>query len=145
MHYHPDLSSTGSLRYDQCTSRNAHSMLHIAHARVRPQHRPARKSSNPPSQAVPIRQFQGVGTVQRAFLATMHAIAHSNPHIESKKCESLFVRCAREQPGQHELHAHFSTVGSTPSVAGKLSQLQNHNDIGGRTVQALPKETQVTG
>ena len=57
---HSDLSSTGSLRCDQCTSRNAHSMLRIAHARLRPQHRLAHAHSNPPAQAVAIAHPEGL-------------------------------------------------------------------------------------
>ena len=57
---HSDLSSTGSLRCDQCASRNSHSMLRIAHARLCPQHRPAHAYSNPPSQAVTIVHLEGL-------------------------------------------------------------------------------------
>ena len=57
---HSDLSSTGSLRCDQCTSCNSHSMLHIAHVRLRPQHRPAHAHSNPPLQAVTIVHLKGL-------------------------------------------------------------------------------------
>ena len=90
----------------------------------------------------PHRSSRRVGTTQHAFLATRHAIARSNPHAESDKCESLFARCAHKQRGQHELHAHSSAIGNTSSVAGKLFQLRNHNDTRGRTVQVLPREAQ---
>ena len=63
--------------------------------------------------------------------------------LDRKKCESLFARAACKPRGQHELHAHSSAVGSTATVVGKLFQLRNHNDTGGRTVQVLPMETQV--
>ena len=90
----------------------------------------------------PHRSFQRVGTVQCACSAAVHAIVCSNPHTGVKKCKSLFVHCAREQRGQHELHAHSSAVGSTSTVVRKLFQLRNHNDTGGRTVQVLPREAQ---
>ena len=59
---HLGLSSVGSLRCDQCASRNAHSMLCIAHARLRPQHRPAHAHSNPPTRAISNRQSWGLET-----------------------------------------------------------------------------------
>ena len=88
---------------------------------------------------------QRVGAVQRDCSAVVHAIARSNPDTRTKKCELLFARATHEQRGQHELHAHSSAVGTTATDARKLFQLRNHNDAGGRTAQALPKETLVTG
>ena len=133
-----------------CVIKLGHSDVTSAH-RVIPRdavHRPCAIALPTSSSARPLESarasrrhhsIQGVGTVPRAFLAAMHAIARSNPHAEGKKCESLFARCA------HKLHAHSSAIGSTSTVAGKLFQLRNHNDTGGRTVQVLPKETLVTG
>ena len=87
----------------------------------------------------------GVGTIQRASPAAIHAIARSNLHAEPKKCESLFARCACKQRGQHKLHAHSSAVGSSFLVAGKLFQLRNHNDTKAGPSRSSPKRHRSLG
>ena len=70
--------------------------------------------------------------------------AQQSAHWTQKMRIAVCALRAKQQ-GQHELHALSTAVGSTSSVAGKLSWLRNHNDTGGRTAQALPREAQETG
>ena len=53
----------------------------------------------------------------RCDQCAMHAIARSNTHTGSKKCESLFAHYTHKERRQHKLHAHSSAIGSTLSVA----------------------------
>ena len=96
--WHSDLLSHGSLRCDQCASRNSHSMLRIAHARLHPQHHLVRVHSNPPAQAVTNRQFQGLepSSVLPRLLYTLLRAAIRTLGRKSANC------CSRAQRANSE-------------------------------------------
>ena len=112
-------------------------------ARSRPQHCLVHAHSNPPSQAVAIVHPKGLepsrmlSQLQCMLLRTASRTLNRKVRIVVHACSAQIVRATRTACPLH-------VVGSTLSAMGKLHCLRNHNDTGGRTVQALPRERQVT-
>ena len=120
-----------------------HGAVHRAWAIAHTQHRPVHDQANPPSPTVAILHFSGFehsNTLSRLHCMLLHT---TNCALVEKV--QIAIHTLRVQIVRGNTNSLRSCSCREHPLSGRgVAELRNQNNTGGRTVQVLPREAQVT-